>query len=800
MVCTQPRALAATSISERIAEEFDGSTVGYNVGYKASNRVYKKGKLISLMTDSALVRMAQEDSLLTAVSVLIIDEAHERSLNTDLVLGIAKRIRERRSNDFFVVIASATIDPEPFLRFFFGQARLAGPSSLARSPLVVEGRTFPVTLAKPVIPKDKSVSVLKELLIPTLIQSLRKYNEGHCLVFLPGPPEVDKAIKLFREHDDFQPNWEPLPLHGGLAPEEQNRIFKFESDGINGSSRMIVFCTRIAETSLTVEGVKLVVDSGLARESRFDPRRRITVQEDIMVSKSSADQRKGRAGRMSPGVCVRLYDYNALPRDSIEPELLRSSLDMVVLQLCRLGGEYHPSRFHFVDAPDPENLTASLTLLKSLGCLSANGDITERGRLFNDLPFDPRMSNFVMTMYERFDLLGLGAELAAIMTSPGPLHYMGGSDAAAKTLKYEQLAKESSLFDSDLINHHTTYSRWKASGAVASLGKCTSCGQAVPPHGCTRCRQAYARNSGLNNKTCDTVSKTAAEVLEVITKSVTRGKRGQLMDDNDRVAATTDVGVLEAIGKSLVGNFLEQIGELLQPFNPQAGVFLASSGLKGFFSSESCYINNAAMVDQTGDCPEPFVIAMTLKLNQNGRLFLGCTHPLKREWIPEELLGVVNKRALDMSLCYSRHNVNYKYRNMIQRYFDMLPGCSVTGTGGRLPLESFILCSFDKRNLNIQIYAPRAIAARVAAMAQLEIDKRVNEDLSQKESVVIGGGSAVVVISAGEQGIIPLPSGTRPYSQFICTILLLRVEGGVCRRCQCKFAGPIQSASKRTRD
>eukprot|EP01042_Synura_sphagnicola_P001029 gene1029-1163_t len=532
--------------------------------------------------------MAQEDSLLTAVSVLIIDEAHERSLNTDLVLGIAKRIRERRSNDFFVVIASATIDPEPFLRFFFGQARLAGPSSLARSPLVVEGRTFPVTLAKPVIPKDKSVSVLKELLIPTLIQSLRKYNEGHCLVFLPGPPEVDKAIKLFREHDDFQPNWEPLPLHGGLAPEEQNRIFKFESDGINGSSRMIVFCTRIAETSLTVEGVKLVVDSGLARESRFDPRRRITVQEDIMVSKSSADQRKGRAGRMSPGVCVRLYDYNALPRDNIEPELLRSSLDM-----------------------------------------------------------------------------------------------------------------------------------------------------------------AYARNSGLNNKTCDTVSKTAAEVLEVIKKSVSRGKRGQLMDDNDRVAATTDVGVLEAIGKSLVGNFLEQIGELLQPSNPQAGVFLASSGLKGFFSSESCYINNASMVDQTGDCPEPFVIAMTLKLNQNGRLFLGCTHPLKREWIPEELLGVVNKRALDMSLCYSRHNVNYKYRNMIQRYFDMLPGCSVTSTGGRLPLESFILCSFDKRNLNIQIYAPRAIAARVAAMAQLEIDKRVNEDLSQKESVVIGGGSAVVVISAG---------------------------------------------------
>eukprot|EP01041_Mallomonas_annulata_P007813 gene7813-15980_t len=744
VVCTQPRALAAITLADRIAKEFDDATVGYNVGYKVGGDRPKEGKQIMLMTDSSLVRMAQQDSLLSKVKVLIIDEAHERSFNTDLVLGIAKRIRTLRPNDFHVVIASATIDPEPFLNFFFGPiSKTVNPA--ARQPLQVEGKMFPVELTDPIIPKDKFTNVIQELLIPAVVKSLKEFDEGHCLVFLPGSGEVDKAIRMFRSSVDFQENWEPLPLYGGMPPEEQAKIFDFTDDGMDGTPRMVVFCTNIAETSLTIPNVKLVVDTGLVKEARFDPQRRMTVLEEVLVCKSSADQRKGRSGRTAPGACVRLFDYDKLPRQNIEPELLRSSLDMVMLQLCLMGGDYHPERFSFIDRPDETNLQASLSLLRSLNCLDNNDKVTEKGKLFNDLPFDPRMSNFVMSMHESFGKLELGAEIAALLTAPGSIHFMGGSDKDAKKRKQDQLAEGSSAFDSDILHLHSTYIQWKSAGDNINDGRCNKplCSRKVPSTGCSRCRTTLSRNEGLNNKICEFIRKTSEDVKKVFTTYA-----------KDVHVSTVDN--TEAIGRSLVGNFREQIGEILMPTVPDSGVFLVASGLKGLFSGQSCFLHNAKGSVR-------FLVSMSLTQTPSGKLMMNNCHPLQSNWMPAELLEEVAALALDMVECFGRNNINSRYRVDLQRYFDdrvasqkqlVSDTGSVQGAGGtngatRRIAEEFVLASYDKRESVLRLHAPRGDAARIASIAHMVIDEKLRSDIEYESNIVVNGGNAVVTAIGG---------------------------------------------------
>lgn len=284
IVCTQPRAIAAISIAQRIAQEYDGTAAGKNVGYRVGGGNCVNGQRIMLMTDASLVHMAQTDANMSRVSVLVIDEAHERSLNTDLVLGIARLVREKRKNDFYVVIASATIDPKPFLEFFFDRISVY-------QPLNVPGRTFPVEIEYANDIDDDDDFLKSGYLISKVIESLKKHKEGHCLVFLPGSNEVDDALRQFAKEACTE--WVGLPLYGSLPPEEQSKVLNF--DDCDGTLRMIVFCTNIAETSLTVPNTRLVIDTGLAKEARYDPKRRMTVLELVYISRSSAEQRKGRA-------------------------------------------------------------------------------------------------------------------------------------------------------------------------------------------------------------------------------------------------------------------------------------------------------------------------------------------------------------------------------------------------------------------------------------------------------------------------------------------------------------------------
>ena len=689
-----------------------------------------EGKKIMLMTDAALVRMAQDDRLLSKVSVLIIDEAHERSLNTDLVLGIAKQIRLYRPDNFHIIIASATIDPEPFLDFFFGKA----PSE-ARSPLHVKGRMFDVLLPDPVIPNDKYDDVVKKLLIPTLISALNEYQDGHCLVFLPGSGEVDKSIREFQRSEDYTNNWIPLPLYGGLPPEEQARIFDFAEDGMNGSARMVVFCTNIAETSLTVPNVKLVVDTGLAKEARFDVKRRMTVLEEVYVSKSSADQRKGRAGRTSAGVCVRMFNYDALPRQNIEPELLRSSLDLVVLKLCVLGGEFHPNRFFFLDRPPDQSLQASLALLRSLECLDAQDCVTARGKIFDNLPFDPRLSNFVLTMHEQFSKLELAAQIAAMLTAPGSIHFMG--DKNSKKLKQEKIAASSSDYDSDLLHLHNTFSMWKNSGSNIANGQCQNCNRKVSFLGCSRCRSSLARNEGLNNKICDIVHKTAEDVIRVIVKAT------------NNVASLSEIDDSEAIGRSLVSNFREQIGEMLMPALPSSGVYLLSSQLKGNFSGQSCFCNNLSAGTR-------FVIAMSLTQTPTGRLMVSNCHQLRSEWIPADLTNDVKNLALDMVECYSRRNINKKYQRMVQSFVDervtrLKESQEMNNITKKFFPEEFAFVLYDNIDATLRVHAPRVGADHIAKIIDLVIDDIILKDIEYERNVIVSDGGVVVTVVGGKK-------------------------------------------------
>jgi HrpA-like RNA helicase len=289
VVCTQPRVIAATSLASRVANEYDGMSVGRSVGYRVgitsvisgTNRV--PGTDIIFMTDGALVQESAEDRQLSHVRVLIIDEAHERSLNTDIVMGIAKLLLKTRPTDFYVVISSATINPSKFLEFF---------ERSDAEPLNVPGRVYDVHLEY--LPKAEDS--IERHAVSTL-KRLYNQHEGTTLVFLPGQGEIEIAMDLFKR--DLPGNCVPLPLYAALSLEEQDQVLQFD-EGPNGERRMVVFCTNIAETSLTIKNTRVVIDSGLAKEAYVDKQLRSTAIQTIAISKASADQRKGRAGRTAP--------------------------------------------------------------------------------------------------------------------------------------------------------------------------------------------------------------------------------------------------------------------------------------------------------------------------------------------------------------------------------------------------------------------------------------------------------------------------------------------------------------------
>ncbi|QXG25811.1 ATP-dependent RNA helicase HrpA [Pseudomonas viridiflava] len=387
---TQPRRIAARSVASRVAEELAtplGALVGYQVRFEDQS---DSNTLIKLMTDGILLAETQHDRFLERYDTIIVDEAHERSLNIDFLLGYLKTLLPRRP-DLKVIITSATIDLQRFSEHFND------------APIIeVSGRTFPVdTWYRPLTSEqdEEGNSVEDDLTVDQAIlatleeladfeRSERK-SPGDVLVFLPGEREIRDAAEMLRKAQ--LRHTEILPLYARLSPAEQQRIFQ------SHSGRRVVLATNVAETSLTVPGIRYVIDTGTARISRYSYRAKVQRLPIEAVSQASANQRKGRCGRVEPGLCVRLYseeDFNARP-EFTDPEILRTNLAAVILQMLHLRlGEI--TDFPFIEPPDGKAISDGFNLLQELSAVNRENQLTPLGRQLARLPVDPRMGRMLL--------------------------------------------------------------------------------------------------------------------------------------------------------------------------------------------------------------------------------------------------------------------------------------------------------------------------------------------------------------------------------------------------------------------
>jgi len=375
---TQPRRLAARTVAERIAEEL-GSPLGEAVGYQVRFTDVSAGDtLVKLMTDGILLNEIARDRQLRRYDTLIIDEAHERSLNIDFILGYLRQLLPRRP-DLKVIITSATIDPERFAAAFGG------------APVVeVSGRTYPVEVRYRPIESGRDEDADQGQAISGAIDELSASGPGDILVFLSGEREIRDTADLLAGRDRL----EVLPLYSRLSAAEQHRVF--ERRAASSYTRRVVLATNVAETSLTVPGIKYVVDPGTARISRYSHRTKVQRLPIEPISQASANQRKGRSGRTSDGICIRLYseeDFCSRP-EFTDPEILRTNLASVILQMAAIGLGDIP-KFPFIDPPDARNIADGLTLLAELNAFK-DGRITGLGRKLARLPVDPRIGRMIL--------------------------------------------------------------------------------------------------------------------------------------------------------------------------------------------------------------------------------------------------------------------------------------------------------------------------------------------------------------------------------------------------------------------
>ncbi|MBW2163224.1 MAG: ATP-dependent RNA helicase HrpA [Deltaproteobacteria bacterium] len=378
IACTQPRRVAAITVAARVAEELGPhgpGLVGYKIRFRDSTGPETR---IKFVTDGMLLAEVQQDPRLRAYDTIIVDEAHERSLNIDFLLGILRRLLPVRP-ELKVIITSATMDTAHFCQAF------------GKAPVIeIAGRGYPVEIQyKPIEQDEESDITTVEKVIFAIEEIKRKDPFGDILVFLPTEREILETVKILKAR--CQDDALVLPMYGRLAASDQKRIFR------PAPVQKIVVATNVAETSITVPGIMYVVDSGLARIARYNIRSRTKALPIVPISRASADQRAGRAGRVHAGVCIRLYseeDYEDRP-EYILPEIRRSNLAEVILRLysMKLGPV---DKFPFVDAPSPQAIKEGFTTLRELRALNAAGRLTRTGRIMARLPLDPRISRMII--------------------------------------------------------------------------------------------------------------------------------------------------------------------------------------------------------------------------------------------------------------------------------------------------------------------------------------------------------------------------------------------------------------------
>ena len=414
IACTQPRKIAAISLAKRVAEEMDsavGQTVGFSVGMQT--KANKALTSIMFMTDQLLLNECLHDPLLKRYGCVIVDEAHERSISTDLLLAMLKKALLSRP-EFRVVISSATIDPTIFEKYFHGMS----------SRLHVHGRTYPVELVWE--NNSKRLEYLQAAIAKAkdVHSSERK---GDVLVFLTTPIETEKAQEQILNDPTLEKDVLCLVLHGRLQSEEQQRVF----DPAPNGKRKIVFATNSAETSITIPNIRYVIDSGMVKEKHYNTEKNVSILRIGPINKSSAVQRMGRAGRTQEGKCFRLFtleEYKDMS-DEMLPEILRENLGVALLSLYQIGIK-NPFNYDFVQPPPTEALLKASEELSDLGAVR-NDTLTQYGKIMAALHIDPRLGKFVALGIEEDIPLDVMV-IAAICSVGGHVFFRSGSDEAKK--------------------------------------------------------------------------------------------------------------------------------------------------------------------------------------------------------------------------------------------------------------------------------------------------------------------------------------------------------------------------------
>ena len=473
---TQPRRIAASSVAKRIAEELNtppGEVVGYKVRFQDT---LQKGASVKLMTDGILLAETQTDPLLKAYDTLIIDEAHERSLNIDFLLGYIRQILPQRP-DLKVVVTSATIDADRFAKHFESKS---GPAPV----IMVSGRTYPVEMRYRPFEESKEKD-LNDAIADGVDELWQGGAGGDILVFLPGEREIREAADHLRKHLQHSPvlrHAEVLPLFSRLSQAEQDRIF----DGHTG--RRIVLATNVAETSLTVPGIRYVIDAGTARVKRYSFRSKVEQLLVEPISQAAANQRAGRCGRVANGICIRLYDeadFNGRDRFT-DPEILRSSLAGVILRMKALGlGDV--VNFPFLEAPSGRAIADGYQLLAELGAVDERGNLLPMGQELSRLPLDPRVGRMILEARAR----GAVAEVLVIASA------LSVQDVRDRPMEAQQQAdQQHAKFDDDK-SEFTGYLRlWKwlqdaRGGKVVAQTRAQMAAQNAPQPKATARNQAF---------------------------------------------------------------------------------------------------------------------------------------------------------------------------------------------------------------------------------------------------------------------------------------------------------------------
>ncbi|GAB2283264.1 hypothetical protein Dimus_017786 [Dionaea muscipula] len=452
IVCTQPRKVAAISLADRVGEESRGF---HSVDcYRSYSSDQNFSSTVVFMTDNCLLQHCMNNRNLSGISCIIVDEAHERSLNTDLLLALVKKLLLQRL-DLRLIIMSATADADQLSRYFFGCGTFK-----------VVGRTFPVDVQYFSYASEGTSNSLKadSAIVGSYVgDAVRKATEIHrekgdgaILVFLTSQMEVEWACERFAPHAAV------LPLHGKLSIEEQSRVFQNYP-----GKRKVIFATNVAETSLTIPGVKYVVDSGLAKDSRFEPGSGMNILRVGWISRSSANQRAGRAGRTGPGQCYRLYspdDFELMPAHQ-EPEIRRVHLGIAVLKILALGIK-NIQEFDFIDAPSPEAIDLAINNLKQLGAVTLkNGltELTEEGQYLVKLGIEPRLGKLILGCY-RACLGREGVVLAAVMANSSNIFCRVGDEANKR--KSDCFKVPFCHQDGDLFTLLSVYKEWERQNSL----------------------------------------------------------------------------------------------------------------------------------------------------------------------------------------------------------------------------------------------------------------------------------------------------------------------------------------------